>query len=83
MPTPQCQTHLLAATVHVVGGLFERMSDRVAFVVAGAGFAVPWYRAWLDSVNNVFLALAPTLAGLFLLGKVVLVVWQIRNESRK
>lgn len=76
MPTAHC--HLSGIISSAVAGMFHTTSDRAAFIVAGVAGSAPW---WLHGVNDIFVLIGPTLAGLFLASKVILGVLQIIKEA--
>jgi hypothetical protein len=78
MPTPTC--HSLS---NILSGMFHTTSDKVALLAAGVASSAPLFKDHLQHVNEYALMLGPTLAGVFVVSKIVLTWVQISKELRR
>ena len=76
VPTPTCNS-----LSHVLSGMFHSTSDKIAWAAAGvAGGSPLLLRDQIQHINEFALFIGPTLAGIFLTFKIVLVGSQIVGE---
>jgi len=75
MPTPSCHT-----LSNLLTGMFQSTSDKAAWAAAGVASSAPLLKDHLQSVNEYALMLGPTLAGIFVVSKILLTWIQISKE---
>lgn len=78
MPTPTC--HSLS---NVIGSMFQSTSDKIAWAAAGVAGSAPLLKDHLQNANEYALLLGPTLAGFFVVSKIILTWVQISKELRR
>lgn len=75
VPTPQCNN-----LSHILRGMFETTSDKIGWAMAGVASTPLLFKDYVQHVNEFAILIGPTLASMFLLGKVVLVVSQVVHQ---